>query len=53
MAENAHARRNLKAQGIYSLGEHEFLDFVQLNLLHAGVNDKVSASQQKECEAIP
>lgn len=38
VAENAQARRNTKAQGIYSLGEHEFLEFVQHNLLHAAPN---------------
>jgi hypothetical protein len=53
IAENAHARRNLKAQGIYSLGEHEFLDFVQLNLLQACLNDNSNASQGDKFEAIP
>ncbi|KAK4150451.1 putative polyketide synthase [Chaetomidium leptoderma] len=33
IAENPHARRNVRAQGIYCLGEHEFLDFVRLNLV--------------------
>jgi hypothetical protein len=36
LAKNARARRNIKAQGIYSLGEQEFLDFVRLNPLQAG-----------------
>ncbi|RYP26873.1 hypothetical protein DL766_006584 [Monosporascus sp. MC13-8B] len=33
VAENAHAQRTVKAQGIYTLGEREFLDFLDLNLL--------------------
>jgi aryl carrier-like protein len=37
IADNPHARRNMKAQGIYLLGEAEFLDFVRLNLLQGGV----------------
>jgi len=36
VAESAQARWNMKAQGLYSLGEHEFLDFVTLNLLQPG-----------------
>ncbi len=35
VAESPQARWSMKAQGLYVLGEHEFLDFVQLNLLQA------------------
>lgn len=33
VAENAHAKKNMKAQGIYTLREREFLDFVELSLI--------------------
>lgn len=33
VAENAHAMHNIKAQGLYLLGEREFLDFLELSLL--------------------
>ncbi|KAI2617780.1 hypothetical protein GGR54DRAFT_640866 [Hypoxylon sp. NC1633] len=33
VAENAHAMHNIKAQGLYLLGEREFLDFFELGLL--------------------
>ncbi|KAL2163841.1 hypothetical protein VTH06DRAFT_5900 [Thermothelomyces fergusii] len=36
VAENAQARRNMKAQGLCLLGESEFLDFVRFNLSRAG-----------------
>ena len=36
---NPHARKNMKAQGLYFLGEHEFLDFVELGLVHSGDGD--------------
>lgn len=32
VAENPQARRNMKAQGIYTLGESEFLEFLELGL---------------------
>lgn len=32
VAENPVARRNVKAQGLYMLGEREFLDFVELSI---------------------
>jgi aryl carrier-like protein len=48
VAENPHARRNMKAQGIYSLGEHEFLDFVRFNLLQARTG--VPAAQDGDVE---
>lgn len=35
VAESPQVRWNMKAQGLYTLGEHEFLDFVRLNLLQA------------------
>ncbi|KAK3311877.1 polyketide synthase [Apodospora peruviana] len=35
VADNPFARRNMKAQGLYFLGEQEFLDFVKLNLVYA------------------
>lgn len=41
VAENAHARRSIKAQGLYTLGEHEFLDFVQHNILAAGPKSNI------------
>ncbi|KAL2194238.1 polyketide synthase [Corynascus similis CBS 632.67] len=37
VAENPQARRNMKAQGLCLLGEPEFLDFVRLNLVQAGL----------------
>ncbi|OTB02208.1 hypothetical protein M426DRAFT_322916 [Hypoxylon sp. CI-4A] len=33
VAENAHAMHNIKIQGLYFLGEREFLDFFELSLL--------------------
>ncbi|KAI5861319.1 hypothetical protein GGS23DRAFT_598486 [Durotheca rogersii] len=36
VAENAHALRNMRAQGMYLLGEREFLDFLALALLEGG-----------------
>lgn len=33
VAENPQAKKNMKAQGIYSLGEREFLDFLELGLM--------------------
>ncbi|OCL02964.1 putative polyketide synthase [Glonium stellatum] len=36
VAENPHAKRNVKAQGLYLLGEREFLDFVELSLFNSG-----------------
>ncbi|KAH9986727.1 polyketide synthase dehydratase-domain-containing protein [Xylariaceae sp. FL0662B] len=33
VAENAHAMHNIRAQGLYLLGEREFLDFFELSLL--------------------
>ncbi|KAI1760054.1 hypothetical protein GGR53DRAFT_106147 [Hypoxylon sp. FL1150] len=33
VAENTHAMQNIKAQGLYLLGEREFLDFLELGLL--------------------
>ncbi|RYP84204.1 hypothetical protein DL770_005246 [Monosporascus sp. CRB-9-2] len=41
VAENAHAQRTVKAQGIYTLDEREFLDFLDLNLqeVHSAVVD--------------
>ncbi|EAQ91853.1 hypothetical protein CHGG_00088 [Chaetomium globosum CBS 148.51] len=41
VAENAHARRSIKAQGLYTLGEHEFLDFVAHNILAAGSRSNI------------
>ena len=38
VAENAEARRNSKAQGIYSLSEAEYLEFVELSILAAQTN---------------
>lgn len=35
VAENPIARRNMKAQGLYFLGEREFLDYVELSLLNS------------------
>ncbi|OJI89152.1 hypothetical protein ASPTUDRAFT_134297 [Aspergillus tubingensis CBS 134.48] len=35
VAENPIARRNMKAQGLYFLGEREFLDYVELGLLNS------------------
>ena len=32
VAENVHAQRTVKSQGIYTLGEREFLDFLDLGL---------------------
>ncbi|KAI1473124.1 uncharacterized protein F4812DRAFT_454941 [Daldinia caldariorum] len=34
VADNLTAHKNMKAQGLFFLGEQEFLDFVQLNILH-------------------
>lgn len=35
VAENPRAKKNMKAQGIYSLGEREFLDFLELGLTNS------------------
>jgi aryl carrier-like protein len=35
VAENPHAKKNLKAQGIYTLREREFLDFLELSLIES------------------
>ena len=35
VAENPLARKKIKAQGLYSLGEREFLDFVELSLVRS------------------
>ena len=35
VAENPQARRNLKAQGLYFLGEQEFLDYVALSIMNS------------------
>ncbi|KAH3942932.1 hypothetical protein HBI24_080280 [Parastagonospora nodorum] len=35
VAENPQAKKNLKAQGIYTLREREFLDFLELNLIES------------------
>ncbi|KAK3360559.1 polyketide synthase [Lasiosphaeria hispida] len=40
VADNPFARRNMKAQGLYFLGEQEFLDFVHHHLLHPGGGDE-------------
>jgi aryl carrier-like protein len=37
VAESPQVRWNMKAQGLYILGEHEFLDFVKFNLLQPGL----------------
>ncbi|KAI2780394.1 hypothetical protein F4815DRAFT_493302 [Daldinia loculata] len=34
VAENSHAMKNIKAQGICLLGEREFLDFLELSLMN-------------------
>ncbi|KAI0107229.1 polyketide synthase [Nemania sp. FL0031] len=46
IADNQSARKNMKAQGLVFLGEQEFLDFVQLNLLHpnGGINNQEPAT---------
>jgi hypothetical protein len=43
VAENAAAQRNTKAQGIYSLGEKEYLDYVEHSLLAATCQNSVLA----------
>jgi aryl carrier-like protein len=49
VAENPHARKNLKAQGIYTLREREFLDFLELSLIESSP----SASGNTSPTAIP
>jgi aryl carrier-like protein len=46
VAENAHARRSINAQGLYTLGEHEFLDFVQHNILAAGAKSDIKRAAE-------
>ncbi|KAI1374459.1 hypothetical protein F4677DRAFT_461487 [Hypoxylon crocopeplum] len=44
VAENAHAMHNIKAQGLYMLGEREFLDFLELGLLDSFPTDSGSSA---------
>ena len=46
VAENAHAQRTVKAQGIYTLGEREFLEYLELNLLDAHPTTEAEAEAQ-------
>ncbi|KAL1838185.1 hypothetical protein VTJ49DRAFT_2966 [Mycothermus thermophilus] len=45
VAENSHARRSMKAQGLCLLGESEFLDFVRFNL-----SSSSQAGRKKEAD---
>ncbi|RYP79109.1 hypothetical protein DL771_000087 [Monosporascus sp. 5C6A] len=51
VAENAHAQRTVKAQGIYTLGEREFLDFLDLNLqdVHSAVVEGAPRASPPVC----
>lgn len=43
VAENSHAMKNIKAQGICLLGEREFLDFLELSLMNNSPADQDAA----------
>jgi hypothetical protein len=49
VAKNPHARKNLKAQGIYTLRKREFLDFLELSLIESSA----STSGDTSPTAIP
>ncbi|KAI0377169.1 polyketide synthase [Hypomontagnella monticulosa] len=53
VAENPHARRNTKAQGLVFLGEQEFLDFVQLNILHPNGDGVTRSEEPAPCRVVP
>jgi aryl carrier-like protein len=44
VADNPRAKKNLKAQGIYTLREREFLDFLELSLIESTPSAGVDAS---------
>ena len=44
VAENPHAMRNMKAQGVYLPGEREFLDFFELSLLDNAPTDPYASA---------
>lgn len=49
VANNWRAKRNMKAQGLYFLGEREFLDFVTLNILDSKPQDIFMQSSGSTC----
>ena len=53
MAENAEARRKGKAQGIYSLSEAEYLEFVQLSILAGRTMAADAGSATSAPSAVP
>ncbi|KOS21700.1 Lovastatin nonaketide synthase [Escovopsis weberi] len=50
VAENPRARKNMKAQGIYLLGEREFLDFLELGLTNS---TPISSGSSSSSSAAP
>jgi len=48
VAENQFARKNMKAQGLYFLGESEFLDFLELSMFASQPTAGVAAAVQAE-----